>query len=161
VDLILLYPLSLNFRFLFPVRSTNLIPFFNVGAGYTYNTAGDVTSRILDEYSTLQSAVPDWVEMQVMPGLIVPIGHGTSLRTGFGYIHGFYTEGGKGFDALAIKLGFDFYKSGARKAHIPAPIIENRLQLTIEGGYYDPFETGGGESPYSRSSVHYCKYLQI
>lgn len=139
-------PASLNFRFLFPVRSTNLIPFFNVGAGYTYNTAGDVTTGSGRNKVTVSS--PDWIELQVMPGLIVPIGHGTSLRTGFGYIHGFYTEGGKGFDALAIKLGFDFYKSGARKVHIPAPIIENGLQLTLEGGYYDPF-TSGGESPYS------------
>jgi len=111
-------PASLNFRFLFPVRSTNLIPFFNVGAGYTYNTASDITIGYR-EYSTTIS-MPDWVELQIMPGLIVPIGHGISLRTGFGYIHGFYTEGGNGFDALAIKLGFDFYKSGAKKVHIPS-----------------------------------------
>jgi hypothetical protein len=153
-------PASLNTRFLFPLRSTNLIPFANLGFGYTYNTAGKKTTKVGSKKITVDN--PDWIELQVIPGLILPISNGCSLRAGFGYIHSFLTKGGGGSDALAIKLGFDFYKNSTVRIHHKRqkpPVREEGLQLTFEGGCADPNDIGKDAHPYCGPSFSLaCTY---
>lgn len=140
-------PITFHSQFMFPLHSSSIVPFADLSAGYVFST-GDITTTVGKK--TYTSSIPDNIVIQLMPGIILPLGSGSSLKAGFGYCHMFTTKGGGSSDALALKIGFNLFKNtSTNKPRKPRnPTRNEGLQFTWEGGFMGLDQIGKSNHPY-------------
>lgn len=93
-------PITADAKLMFPLQSTQIKPVITVRLGYLLNTAEDVEGGKVDyggyEIETEGYSMPDFVMMEIMPGVQLPVSKTTDFLLSAGYTHGFGTKGGGG-----------------------------------------------------------------
>lgn len=87
--------------------------------------------------------------IEVVPGMLIPIGKRADLNVGVGYAHTF-TEGANGGSVL-IKAGFNLHKGPKREQK---PTRDHGFQLTLEGGFVNPWGYTRDDGPNSTFAVN-------
>lgn len=144
-------PITADAKLMFPLQSTQIKPIITVRLGYLLNTAEDVKGGKVDyggyEVETEGYSMPDFVMMEIMPGVQLPVSKTTDFLLSAGYTHGFGTKGGGGGGYFTVKAGLNFHKNpnkvklGPKREKVPTR--DKGLQFTLEGGtnfgkYDDP-----------------------
>lgn len=124
-----LIPLTSDLRVYFPLRNTSLTPGGIFRAGYVFST---------------QKNAPNYIQLQLMPSLTIPVSNGSDLNVGIGYTHFIVSKGGGGSGAITLSTGFNFHHanhaangavvSKAKPKKEPKPVIDHGIQLTFELG---------------------------
>ena len=135
-------PITADAKLMFPIKSTPIKPILTFRLGYLLNTAGDVEGGSQEyegyEYETEGYEMPDFVMMEIMPGIQLPISKTTDFILSAGYTHGFATKGGGGGGFFTVKAGLNFHKDPNKKKLGPkrekVPTRNKGLQFTLEGG---------------------------
>ena len=126
-------PITTDFKAFMPMNNSRIAPFVGLKAGYVLNTASDQTVGSGRYKQTVE--MPDYIMVQVMPGIQFPLSGSVDFNFGAGYTHFIPASGGDGFGAIAIRAGFGFHKSNIRKTKLPPIPTRNRgFQVTLEGG---------------------------
>lgn len=135
-------PITADAKLMFPLQSTQIKPIITVRLGYLLNTAGDVDGGKVDyggyEVETEGYSMPDFVMMEIMPGVQLPLSKTTDFLLSAGYTHGFGTKGGGGGGYFTVKAGLNFHKNpnkvklGPKREKVPTR--DKGLQFTLEGG---------------------------
>lgn len=135
-------PITADAKLMFPLKSTQIKPIFTVRLGYLLNTAEDIK---IDGYEYGGETIgggtvkmPDYIMMQIMPGVQLPVSKTTDFLLSAGYTHGFGTKGGGGGGYFTVKAGLNFHKNpnkvklGPKREKVPTR--DKGLQFTLEGG---------------------------
>lgn len=135
-------PITADAKLMFPLQSTQIKPIITVRLGYLLNTAEDVDGGKVDyggyEVETEGYSMPDFVMMEIMPGVQLPVSKTTDFLLSAGYTHGFGTKGGGGGGYFTVKAGLNFHKNpnkvklGPKREKVPTR--DKGLQFTLEGG---------------------------
>lgn len=108
-------PITADAKLMFPLQSIQIKPIITVRLGYLLNTAGDVDGGKVDyggyEVETEGYSMPDFVMMEIMPGVQLPLSKTTDFLLSAGYTHGFGTKGGGGGGYFTVKAGLNFHKN--------------------------------------------------
>lgn len=135
-------PITADAKLMFPLKSTSVKPIFTVRLGYLLNTAEDIK---IDGYEYGGETIgggtvkmPDYIMMQIMPGVQLPVSKTTDFTLSAGYTHGFATQGSGGGGYFTVKAGLNFHKNPNRiKLGPKREKVDTRdkgLQFTLEGG---------------------------
>lgn len=127
-------PLTSDFRLHFPLNASKLALGGVMRLGYAFNTAGETTIDVegIDGKDYEVTAEPsDFVMIQILPTLSIPISSRTDFNVGLGYTHFIATKGGSGFGAVTISTGFNF---GKLLPLTPKPILDRGIQLSFDYG---------------------------
>lgn len=122
-------PITGNVKLMFPSQTRDMKPVLNVNLGYLVNTAGG-------EIEGIKYDGPDFVLMELLPGLQFPISSRTDFVLSAGYTHGFATKGGGSAGFFTIKAGLNFHRNPNWKRRPPREKVPTRnkgLQFTLEG----------------------------
>ena len=144
-------PITADAKLMFPLKSTQIKPIFTVRLGYLLNTASGIDGGT-QEYEGIQYESdgynpPDFIMMEIMPGVQLPVSKSTDFMISAGYTHGFASKGGGGGGYFTVKAGLNFHKNPNRIKKGPkrekVPTRDKGLQFTLEGGtnfgkYDDP-----------------------
>lgn len=144
-------PITADAKLMFPLKSTQIKPIFTVRLGYLLNTASGIDGGT-QEYEGIQYESdgynpPDFIMMEIMPGVQLPVSKTTDFLLSAGYTHGFASKGGGGGGYFTVKAGLNFHKNPNRIKKGPkrekVPTRDKGLQFTLEGGtnfgkYDDP-----------------------
>ncbi len=133
-------PVTSDFRLYFPFHSSKLVLGGTMRLGYALNMADDITIGSGKRQQTIE--MPNYVMIQVLPTLTVPISRRTDFNVGIGYTHFIATGGGSGNGAFTISAGFNFGRpmslvqaSKAPKDPKPKkPILDRGIQLALDMG---------------------------
>lgn len=135
-------PITADAKLMFPLQSTQIKPVITVRLGYLLNTAEDVDGGTVDyggyEVETEGYSMPDFVMMEIMPGVQLPVSKTTDFLLSAGYTHGFASKGGGGGGYFTVKAGLNFHKNpnkvklGPKREKVPTR--DRGLQFTLEGG---------------------------
>ena len=144
-------PITTDFKAFMPMSNSRITPFVGLKAGYVLNTASDQT--VDSGNSRTKVKMPDYIMVQIMPGVQFPLSGSVDFNFGAGYTHFIPASGGDGFGAIAIRAGFGFHRSLTAGKHEKKPLLgsaSNALQLTVEAGGFplgsgDYFGYGGGD----------------
>lgn len=142
-------PIAVNTKIMFPRNEKNAMkPFIDFRLGYLLNTASDITID-MGEYGGKETiSMPDYVMMEIMPGIQIPMTKKTDFLLALGYTHGFATKGGNGAGFFTIKAGLNFHKTAVKEVRYPREKVPTRnrgFQLTFEaGGSCINHDLGGG-----------------
>lgn len=121
-------PLTSDFRLYFPLNASKLSLGGVMRLGYVFNTAGDTTLEVEGHEVTVEPS--DFVMIQILPTLTLPISPRTDFNVGLGYTHFIATKGGSGFGAVTVSSGFNF---GKLLPLAPTkPIIDRGIQLSLD-----------------------------
>lgn len=123
-------PIYTHFKAFLPLHSSKISPFIGLKAGYVVNTASDETVGS-GRYET-KVEQPDFVMVNIMPGIEFPLSKMVDFRFSAGYTHFIPTKGSGSSGAVAIRAGFAFHKNAIRRE--PVPTRDKGMQLTLEGG---------------------------
>ena len=145
-----LIPITTDFKVFMPMSNTKIAPFVGLKAGYVLNTASDQT--VGSGRYRQKVEMPDYIMVQIMPGIHFPLSGSVDFNFGAGYTHFIPTSGGDGSGAIAIRAGFGFHSSLNKSQHEKKPLLgsaSNALQVTVETGGYplendEYFVYGGG-----------------
>lgn len=146
-------PITADAKLMFPLQSTQIKPVITVRLGYLLNTAEDVEGGKVDyggyEIETEGYSMPDFVMMEIMPGVQLPVSKTTDFLLSAGYTHGFGTKGGGGGGYFTVKAGLNFHKNpnkiklGPKREKVPTR--DKGLQFTLEAlGNFGGFDMGFG-----------------
>lgn len=135
-------PITADAKLMFPLKSTSVKPIFTVRLGYLLNTAEDIK---IDGYEYGGETIgggtvkmPDYIMMQIMPGVQLPVSKTTDFTLSAGYTHGFATQGSGGGGYFTVKAGLNFHKNPNRIKLGPkrekVSTRDKGLQFTLEGG---------------------------
>lgn len=135
-------PITADAKLMFPIKTTSIKPILTVRLGYLLNTAGKIETEEYEyggtTYGGYSYEMPDYIMMQIMPGVQLPISKTTDFMLSAGYTHGFATTGEGGGGYFTVKLGLNFHKDPNKKKLGPkrekVPTRDKGLQFTIEGG---------------------------
>lgn len=131
-------PITADAKLMFPLQSTQIKPVITVRLGYLLNTAEDVEGGKVDyggyEIETEGYSMPDFVMMEIMPGVQLPVSKTTDFLLSAGYTHGFGTKGGGGGGYFTVKAGLNFHKNPNKVKREKVPTRDRGLQFTLEGG---------------------------
>lgn len=135
-------PITADAKLMFPLKSTQIKPIFTVRLGYLLNTAGDVEGGTQEyegiQYESAGYDAPDFIMMEIMPGVQLPVSKSTDFMISAGYTHGFASKGGGGGGYFTVKAGLNFHKNPNRIKKGPkrekVPTRNKGLQFTLEGG---------------------------
>ena len=146
-------PITTDFKAFIPMSNSKIAPFIGLKAGYVINTASDQTVGS-GKYRT-EVKMPDYIMVQIMPGLQFPLSGSVDFNFGAGYTHFIPASGGDSYGAIAIRAGFSFHRSLTTSKHEKKPLLgsaSNAFQLTVEAGGFplgngndDYFGYGGGD----------------
>lgn len=135
-------PITADAKLMFPLKSTQIKPIFTVRLGYLLNTAGDVEGGTQEyegiQYESAGYDAPDFIMMEIMPGVQLPVSKSTDFMISAGYTHGFASKGGGGGGYFTVKAGLNFHKNpnkvklGPKREKVPTR--DRGLQFTLEGG---------------------------
>ncbi len=133
-------PVTSDFRLYFPFHSSKLVLGGTMRLGYALNMADDITIGTGKRKQTIE--MPNYVMIQVLPTLTVPISRRTDFNVGIGYTHFIATGGGSGNGAFTLSTGFNFGKplSFAKAQKAPKerkpkkPILDRGIQLSLDFG---------------------------
>lgn len=123
-------PITLDSKLMFPSSTSSMKPIVNFRLGYLLCTQGE--------------NYPDYIMMELMPGVQFPISSRTDFMLSAGYTHSFVTKGSGSGGYFSVKAGINFHKN---PFHVRRPRREkvgtrdHGVQLTLEGGAN--FMTGG------------------
>lgn len=134
-------PITADAKLMFPLKSTTVKPIFTVRLGYLLNTAEDIK---IDGYEYGGETIgggtvemSDYIMMQIMPGVQLPVSKTTDFMLSAGYTHSFATKDGGGGGYFTVKVGFNFHKNPNRIKLGPkrekVPTRDKGLQFTLEG----------------------------
>ncbi len=128
-------PLTSDFRLYFPLNASKLSLGGVMRLGYLFNTAGETTLEVegVEELGDYEVTVEpsNFVMIQILPTLSIPISRRTDFNVGLGYTHFIATKGGSGFGAVTISSGFNF---GKLLPLTSKPIINRGIQLSFDYG---------------------------
>lgn len=135
-------PITADAKLMFPLQSTQIKPIITVRLGYLLNTAGDVEGGTQEyegiQYESAGYDAPDFIMMEIMPGVQLPVSKSTDFMISAGYTHGFASKGGGGGGYFTVKAGLNFHKNPNRIKKGPkrekVPTRDKGLQFTLEGG---------------------------
>lgn len=146
-------PITADAKLMLPLHSTPIKPIFTVRLGYLLNTASDIEGESHEyggiTYETESYEMPDYIMMQIMPGVQLPVSKTTDFMLSAGYTHAFSTKGGGGGGYFTVKLGFNFHKNpnkiklGPKREKVDTR--DKGLQFSLEGnGIFSEGEFGSG-----------------
>ena len=146
-------PITADAKLMFPLKSTQIKPIFTVRLGYLLNTAGDVEGGTQEyegiQYESAGYDAPDFIMMEIMPGVQLPVSKSTDFMISAGYTHGFASKGGGGGGYFTVKAGLNFHKNpnkiklGPKREKVPTR--NKGLQFTLEAlGNFGGFDMGFG-----------------
>lgn len=141
-------PITTDFKAFMPMSNSRITPFVGLKAGYVLNTASDQTVSSGRYSQTVE--MPDYIMVQIMPGVQFPLSGGVDFNFGAGYTHFIPASGSGSYGAVAIRAGFGFHKNPNKPKQPLLPSHSNALQLTVEAGGFplgdgDYFGYGGGD----------------
>lgn len=136
-----LIPITTNLKVFMPGSSSKIVPFVGLKTGYVINTAGDISEGTGKNRITVE--MPDFIMIQIMPGIQFPLSKTIDFNCGAGYMHFIPVSGSGGGGYIAIRAGIGFHKSSIKKRP-PVPTRDKGFQVTFEGG-----KIGSGSDEYS------------
>lgn len=121
-------PITSDFRLHFPLNASKLALGGIIRLGYAVNTAGETTVGEGEFEMTVEPS--NFVMIQVLPTLTMPISRRTDFNVGLGYTHFIATKGGSGIGAVTLNTGFSF---GKLLPLTPTkPILDRGIQLSAD-----------------------------
>lgn len=135
-------PITANAKVFFSLNGTNIMPFGDFKFGYVFNTGKDesITTGTGKYRQNFKIEKNDFLLLQLMPGVQIPLSGGVDFRFAAGYAHWIPLGGGDGFGTIAINAGFDFHKGGKKRQIVPTR--NKGLQLTLEVDAQSPWQYG-------------------